>query len=178
MKVHIELCIIMKESLVTWNAALPEMVSAISSALLSHWVSQQYQHPKHRQSSWCRSAALQDLCRKVSSLTPRRWPWIKTCGRVISPDPNLVLRSMQWFTLINTSLSYTLYNHKVGSSLHYPLCNAPHLTDKFLKIFLTFEHLALVLLTIPSVVMYITHWPYSLPVICWQLKIWNLNDNF
>ena len=46
-------------------------------------------------------------------------------------------------------------NHRLETSVDV------NLTDKFLSIFLTMEHLALVALTIPRELTYITHWPYS-----------------
>ena len=42
------------------------------------------------------------------------------------------------------------------------------LTDKFLSIFLTMEHLALVALTMPRELTYITHCPYSSLCRCWS----------
>ena len=45
-------------------------------------------------------------------LTPSKWPWINTCGRLISVCPNLSFKSMQWLLHIKTSLSNTLKPHK------------------------------------------------------------------
>ena len=45
--------------------------------------------------------------------------------------------------------------------MHQIMLNYVYLTERFLSIFLTVEHLAFVFLTIPRVVTYITHWPYS-----------------
>ena len=38
---------------------------------------------------------------------------MNTCGRLMSPAPSLVLRSRQWWELMNTSLSYTLTSDRL-----------------------------------------------------------------
>ena len=59
------------------------------------------------------------------------------------------------------SLVNPAHNTDTRASPDWCRLQTTDLTDKFLSIFLTMEHRALVALTMPSELTYITHWPYS-----------------